>query len=328
MDSRVVIREATEADGPILADLERRAPLMVESGGSFTIDRGTDYFAAARLMEEVTVLLAEVDGVPAGVYCGARHQVRLAGVDRSVLYIHHARILPEYQRHGLGRAFGARLQGKYRDRVDTSYWYIAPGNAPSQAYARGAANKWSFGPLWATLDTFAVAGPPAGRPATPADAERIAAVLNAYHEGEEMFLPYTAQSLSDRLSRDPAQYGWDNLWLTDDAVVGVWPEGRSIATRFTDAEGNATESRGAAVLDYGFAAGGEEQLEALIRAWCRGLGRSGMSELTVFTSPAARGERLICQLAREVWPFDFWTPSIPEPGGANTRGIYVDHVYF
>lgn len=327
MESAVVIREATEADDPILAELERRSPLVMD-GGAVIIDRGNDYFAASRLMEDVTVLIAEVDGVPAGVYCGARHRVRIAGVDRYVLYIHHARIPPENQRHGLGRALGARLQAKYRERVDTSYWYIAPGNTISQGYARGASNKWSFGPLWATLDTFAVAGPHAGRAATLDDAAHIAELLNAYHEGEEMFLPYTALSLAERLSRAPDEYAWDNLWLTDDAVVGVWPEGRSIVNRFIDSDGVVTESRGAAVLDYGCIPGAEEQLESLVRAWCGGLRRSGLSELTVFTSPGARGERLISQLATEVRPFDFWTPSIPEPEGANTRGLYVDHVYF
>lgn len=328
MDPAVVIREATDADGPILADLERRSPLIVESGGSFTIDRGTDYFAAARLMEDVTVLLAEVDGVPAGVYCGARHIVRLGGVDRPVLYIHHARIPPEYQRHGLGHALGAYLHARYRGRVDTSYRYISPVNAISQGYARGASHKWSFGPFWASFDTFAVAGPLAGRPATPNDAPRIVALLNAFHEGEELFLPYTTKTLADRLSRAPGQYGWDHLWLTEDAVVGVWPEGESVVTRFIDPAGEVAESRSAAVLDYGCAPGGEEQLESLIRAWCTWLRRSGQSTLTIFTSPAARGERLVRQLATEVNSFDFWTPSIPEPDGASERGLYVDHVYF
>lgn len=327
MESGIVIREATAADGPTLADLERRSPLLMD-GGAVVIDRGRDYFAASRLMDDVTVLLAEVDGVPAGVYCGARHRVRLGGLDRDVLYIHHARIPPEYQRHGLGHAFGARLGAKYRERVDTSYWYIAPGNRASQGYARGAANKWDFGPLWANLDTFAVAGSPAGRPATADDAAHIASLINAYHEGEEMFLPYTADTLTARLSRAPNQYGWDHLWLTDDAVVGVWPEGESVVTRFIDSEGNVSESRSAAVLDYGCTPGGEESLESLLRAWCTWLRGSGHSSLTMFTSPATRGERLICQLATDVQLFDFWTPSVPEPLGANTRGLYVDHIYF
>ncbi len=328
MDPAVVIREATEADGPLLADVERRSPLVWAEGGAVIIDRGSDYFAASRLMEEVTILVAEIDGAPAGVFCGARHTVRLGGLDRPVLYVHHARIPPEYQRHGVGRALSSHLNAIYRGRVDTSYWYIAPGNATSQGFARDARNKWSFGPLWARFATFAVAGPPAGRPATPNDAPRVAALLNACHEGEEMFLPYTPESLTLRLLRAPKQYGWDRLWLTEDAVVGVWPEGECVVTRFIDPAGEVSESRGAAVLDYGCAPGGEEQLESLLRAWCAWLRRSGQSTLTIFTSHAARGERLIRQLATEVNSFDFWTPSIPEPEGARARGLYVDHIYF
>ena len=30
------------------------------------------------------------------------------------------------------------------------------------------------------------------------------------------------------LARAPQEYAWEQVWLTDDAVVGVWPAGESI----------------------------------------------------------------------------------------------------
>jgi hypothetical protein len=57
-DFDLQIRHATEADGPLLADIERRSPVVMRDIKTIT-DRGDDYFAAARLLGEGTVFLAE-----------------------------------------------------------------------------------------------------------------------------------------------------------------------------------------------------------------------------------------------------------------------------
>ena len=77
-DEEVLVRLATEVDGPALADIERRSP-MVLGETNITIDRGEDYFAAARLMEDVGVAVAEVEGVPGAVHCAAAHNVCIGG---------------------------------------------------------------------------------------------------------------------------------------------------------------------------------------------------------------------------------------------------------
>jgi GNAT superfamily N-acetyltransferase len=325
-DPTITIREATPANAATLADIERRSPLML-GDSQLAIDRGDDYFAAARLMEDATVFLAEVDGAPAGVYCGALHPVRLGGIERNLTYIHHARILPEYQRHGLGRKLGQAVGDKYRGRSEGNHFYISRDNANSQGYARTAKNRWSFGPTLVDIDTAATAGPPAGRPATPSDAPRIAEILNATHAAEEMFLPYTAESLIARLERAPAQYGWDRLWLHGDAVVGVWPQGESITARYTDATGHVTESRTASALDYGCLPGAEPELLDLLRAWSAWLAPRGISGLELFTSPGSRLSTTLTPLG-ETTTFDFWTPEHPEPASALEHGLYVDHIYF
>ncbi|MBI5948259.1 MAG: GNAT family N-acetyltransferase [Chloroflexi bacterium] len=328
MSPEIVVRVAGEADGPILSEIERRSPLGL-GDGAITIDRGDDYFAASRLMNAATVMLADVVGVPAGALCGAVHSVLLGGVERRMLYVHHARILPEFQRRGVGRVLASRLREHFGPAgFDAEYWYIAPGNATSQAFVRAAPNRWSFGPAWVSLSCEELAGPPHGRPATAADAGTIVDILNACHADEEMFLPYTAESFTARLARDPGQYGWERVWIADGAVAGVWPEGESIATRFTDPEGNVSVSRTGAVLDFGFLPGAEHELVALLRAWCAWLFERGMTELSLFTSAGTRSWATVSGLGGECRLFDFWTPQLPEPEGAAGRGLYVDHIYF
>lgn len=325
----VVIRIATEADAGVLSELERRSPLQL-GDASLMIDRGDDYFAAARLMANATVLLAELDGEPAGVLAGAVHPACLGGKQRNMLYIHHARIPPKFQRHGLGRALAAKAHELAREHgYDSAYWYIAKNNARSQGFASGAANKWSFGPTLVDLPARPAVDPlPAYRPATPVDAARIVEILNAAHEGEEMFLPYTAERLRERLERAPAQYGWANLWLSEGAVVGAWPTGDYIRTVLTTPDGTATESREASVLDYGCLPGRETELAGLLRAVCDWANGRGYQSVSIFTSNGARLRDVVLELAESTTEFDFWTPAIPEPDGAAERGLYVDPVYF
>lgn len=322
----ITIREATPADAAILADIERRSPI-VTGEAKIQIDRGDDYFAAARLMGEYTAFLAEVDGAPGGVFGASPHPVLLGGVKRRMLYINHARILPRFQDMGLGKKLSERLGQKYKGAVDSHYWYISPDNEHSLAFARNATNRWTIDPTWVHIDTAKLAGPPFGRPAMPADAPLIADMLNAAHEGEEMFLPYTAASLEERLSRDPQQYSWANLWLSERAVAGVWREGDCISIRVTLPSGEVDESRGAGLMDYGYLPGGEAELVALIRAWCALLAAQGMAEFTLFDSPPTRHHHFLAPLG-ECSSFGFWTPSLPQPQGAETNGLYVDHIYF
>ncbi|GBD23634.1 hypothetical protein HRbin29_01302 [bacterium HR29] len=327
MSDRITIREATLADAPVLSDLERRSPILT-SGGWLTIDRGDDYFAAARLQEDVTVLIAEREGEPLGVFCGALHDAVIADVPRRVLYIHHARIPPEHQRQGLGHRMAAELARRYEGRFDTQYWYISQANGPSQGFARRAPNRWPVTPLWLHCRAEAIAGPAFGRPCAPADATDIAAMLNALHGREHMFVPATPERLHRRLARDPAQYGWPNLWRTERAVVGVWLQGERIVTRLRRFDGSVVEQRGAAVLDYGCLPGGEEELVLLLRSWAGELACRGFDSLGVFTWPGAPLEGLLRGLAERIEVFDFWTPQLPVPEDAAQRGVYVDPVYF
>jgi len=327
MSDGITIRVATAADASILSDLERRSPILTSSGW-LIIDRGDDYFAAARLQEDVTILVAERDGEPLGVFCGALHDAVIGDVPRRVLYIHHARIPPEHQRQGLGHRMAAELARRYEGRFDTQYWYISQANTISQGFARRAPNRWPVTPLWLHCRVDAIAGPPVGRSCVPADAADIAAMLNAVHGREHMYVPATPERLRRRLSRGAAQYSWSNLWRTERAVVGVWLQGERIVSILRRFDGTVVERRGAAVLDYGCLPGAEDELEALLRAWAGALAARRFASLSLFTWPGAPLEPLLRALADGVEAFDFWTPQVPVPDDAWERGVYVDPVYF
>ena len=53
-----------------------------------------------------------------------------------------------------------------------------------------------------------------------------------------------------------------------------------------------------------------------------------MDRLTILTSPRGPGSDLLASLADDVEPYNMWTPGIPVPPGAETRGLYVDPIYF
>jgi hypothetical protein len=323
VSGNVTIRIAAEADSRLLAEIERRSPIE-GAGTAVMIDRGDDYFAASRLMAEVVTLIAEVDGEPAAAICGAFHPASVGGVERKMAYIHHARVVPEFQRTGwVGCSPGCarsstnmawiRLLEDLDDECEVTMFAVAPnGGAPRPT------GQHSGG---------ALPGPhTAGRLTVRRPGDR--GILNACHEGEEMFLPYTVESLTDRLERAPAMYSWENLRLGDGAVAGVWLEADWVTVRIRGADGSEAVSRGAALLDHGCAPGAEGELEALLRGWCGEVARRGWDELTAFSSPPAHAWPVISGLTEQISLLDFWTPLLPEPEGAAERGLYVDHIYF
>jgi len=138
-DFKLETRDAVEADASILADLERRCPIVL-GDTKIWFDRGSDYFAFTRLMEEFSIGLAFVDGEPAAVSCGARHTVRIGGALHPIITVSHLRVLPEHQRKGLWGAANRTLD-KFWSRVDGSNAYISVDNLSMQHGFRATPNK-------------------------------------------------------------------------------------------------------------------------------------------------------------------------------------------
>ncbi len=327
LDFAVVSREATLDDAAVLADIERRCPIVLGDGVTMTIERGDDYFAFTRLMDNFLAALGFVDGKPAGVNVAALHTVRVGGRDYRIHAFAHLRILPEHQKKGLWGAINRVFDEKYPEgSSDGSTAYPSVDNA---AMLRGFAGapRWSTHQIRAQLPCASLAGPQVGRPATPRDASRIVEILNATHQSDEMYLPYTVDSFSARVERSPRDYCWERVRMTDRAVLGVWPAGDTV--RFIiESKGERTESRRGLALDWGFLPGAEDEFEALIRAQCGWLSNRGLDRLSLFTSEASAGYERVRALAIELERFVVISFGIPEPAGAAARGLYVDPIYF
>jgi hypothetical protein len=252
--------------------------------------------------------------------------VRIGGEAKTIITVSHLRVLPEHQRKGLWGAAN-RVLDKYWPTVAGSNAFIAVDNAGMQHGFRNTPDKWPTTLLTAEISTQRLAGPAFGRPASPADGGTIVARLNAFHGGEEMFVPYTEGSFSARLARAPDLYDWERVWLADGAVVGVWPAGRA-RRAVTERGGEQAFSEPGVVLDYAFEPGAEAAFEGLVRAWCGWLRARGMNRLMLLTSPASPGADLIRGLADEVSEFNHWTPGVPPPADAAEKGLYIDPIYF
>jgi hypothetical protein len=321
----VVSREATLADAAVLADIERRCPIVLSDGVTMTIERGDDYFGYTRLMDDFLVALGFVDGKPAGVNVAAVHAVRAGGCNYRIHAFAHLRILPEHQKKGLWGAINRVFDEKYPEEFGSTA-YVSVDNA---AMLRGFAGapRWSMHQIRAQLPCAQLADPQIGRPATPRDAARIVEILNETHKRDEMYLPYTVESFSARVERSPRDYSWDRVRMTDRAVVGVWPAGDTV--RFIiESKGSRVESRRGLALDWGFLPGAEDEFEALLRAQCGWLNDRGLDRLSVFTSEASAGYDRVRALASELERYVVISFGIPEPPGATTRGLYVDPIYF
>ena len=325
LDFDVVSREATLADAAALADIERRCPIVLSDGVTMTIERGDDYFGYTRLMDDFLVAMGFVDGKPAGVNVAALHTVRVGGRDYRIHAFAHLRILPEHQKKGLWGAINRVFDEKYPEEFGSTAYASVDNAAMLRGFA--GAPRWSMHQIRAQLLCAPLAGPQIGRPATPRDAPRIVEILNATHERDEMYLPYTVESFTARVERSPRDYSWDRVRMTDRAVVGVWPAGDTV--RFIiESKGNRVESRRGLALDWGFLPGAEDDFEALLRAQCGWLNDRGLDRLSLFTSEASAGYERVRALASELERYVVISFGIPEPPGAATRGLYVDPIYF
>jgi hypothetical protein len=323
----MAVRCATFADNEELADVSRRTPISI-GDESLTIDYGSDYFAGIRLMGEATVVAATYEGRIVGVHVGALTPVCMAGDTCDALILARTRILPEHDGSGLGSRLNDLLfyELPYPQKWTVAAAYLSPGNSTARSMMRGFFT-WPVQPLRLILDCEMLAGAsPDGRirRATRDDGAQIAQLLNSCHSGEEMYLPYTRDSLEARLRRDPGVYGWQDILVTDSAAVGVRESGE-IRTSYRN--GSPHTSRRASVLDYGFAPGAEPEFEALLRAWCRDLCARGVSHLGVFTSPRSPGADVLRSLAVSTEPYDFCVTA-PEPAHDSDWGLYTDAIYF
>ncbi|MEZ4503291.1 MAG: hypothetical protein R3C39_11755 [Dehalococcoidia bacterium] len=319
-----IVRAPREDEVAQLAAIDAETPILVGEVAIVYERDPSDYFADERLMGDGADFgVMEQDGRVVGVCCLATRDVMIGGVRRRAAAYTRARVAPAVQGGGArGHMQFFGFFNETRRECDFSYAIIAMGN---EAMLRAGTRTGTDGvPQRAVLDTSTGAASSMGRSGTAQDGAHIARLLNAAHEGEEFFLPYTAQSLEARLSMAPDLYSWSSFRVSDRAVIGVRPHTFRVHRR----EGDGPESLDtrALCLDYGFEPDAEAEFEELLRGVLHELAENGDTDLSLFTSEPSRGYELVSGMAKRMEPYLVQLPR--RDGDSGPRSVYVDQIYF
>jgi hypothetical protein len=290
-EGRMRFRQLTVADGEALAELWANSP---EDIGEWqvTVERGPKHFAQFELQERPVLNgLFDRETMVACVSFSVRPT--LVGGNRIWIHFGQAmRVHLNHRRHGyahwvrslpwaIGLSRPTRLQ----------YDYIRGRNLAMEAWNRSRMPQVQGIPqregdvpgIPVTVSQF-VAAPtspsPRVRTATPADLQRCAALIDRTHAGRDLFRPYTADSLYDRLDPDASAragvkwwvppYALDDFHVLEDAgqivaCAGLWDRGRDQRERWRHRDTGAERVVAVtALLDTGHADGREDALAELI----------------------------------------------------------------
>lgn len=315
-------RPVAPGDAAELAALELTSPI-VTGDVETAYDKSRDYFEAERLMGS-DAFVVERDGAIVGLFASVVHPIRIAGNDFRSLYDHRVRVQPTARRGGvMGLAALARFEGVIaRSNLRVAHSFVAADNEAVLGQSRGP--RWPEMAERLVIDTASAAATGSGRPATPADAERLVALLNDTHGEEELFCPYSLDSLRERLSRAPSSYSWSNILISERACLGVWAPQMGVIRRKGGVE---TRDVRAFVFDYGCTPDGVDELVALLNDWRARLAAEGTTELSIFTSAGSRGGAALTALAKRREPYVVLC-GLPPGDHVKERGIYVDQLYF
>jgi hypothetical protein len=271
------------------------------------------------------MFVVERDGRIVGLGGRAFPAIRVAGHVYRGLYSHRLRLLPEAQGEGVLGPLNAVRMLSQAARHCLSYAFIAAGNEAAIRSMPGGVGGEGFWPVGAArliIDTATVAASPNGRPAQESDVARLVELFNFTHRNEELFVPYTEETLAMRMHRAPDLYSWRNVLIGDRAALGVWPAGLGVRR---DADGVETNDVRALVLDYGCES--EDALVELIGAAAGGLRSQGTTELSIFCSGPSPLFPALSRLSKRIEPY--LVRCAVAPGHElEQRGVYVDQLYF
>ena len=317
------VREATEDDGAALRELEHRVPVLRADGSTVTYNR-PDPFAQLRLMGDAAPLVVEHDGSVVATHIDAFQDVRIAGEIVPSMYRLHTRALPEHQGAGLYATMTGFQLERFRadEKIPTGRAFAAVGNTKVDRFG-----YWDTTATQVVFECASTAAPAeaAARTAMPHDAAQIAALLDASHGTQELFVGATSTSVDERLTRSPHDYGYIDVLLGSGAVAGVWDSGWSITI---ERDGTpVAEQRLAFLADWGARSGAEDELLALVQQWCTVLAAKGVTHLFGFADNTTAAGRALTHAATSTTKFRH-SCTIPEPTSAAQRGIYIDPIWF
>lgn len=287
-------REARMSDNEAFGDLMASSP---EDLGEWeiTTERSPNAFAPFRLQENVTILLIEKEGLLIACCSFSGRKTIVGGKKLVVRYGQALRVRPEFRRQGYG------------DAVRNQAWAIGVSKPTSVQYDIMRSQNYAVVGWWqkyypdfwkdvperegdipgnsVTVTQYMrrpFDGDASGiRTTTEADVPRCVELVNATHDGQDLFRPYTDAFLSDRLDDGwwgdppdeqfwPHVYGWDDHYVLEEggrvvACAGLWDRGRDMRDRWRHKEtGDERVVAATAMMDFGFEPGREDAMARLL----------------------------------------------------------------
>jgi len=316
----VVIRFATPADGPALAELERRVP-VVDGAVRRSYDRGADYFVATAVADEHYTLVAEVDDQIRGMVSQVVHPARADGRQLRLSYVRHLRVDPASRGRGVSSALNVAVAENGIPHCDAPWSLTAVSNEAVDRHGFRTVARSPTAQL--RIDTRAIAHAGALATAEARDAERITELLSQAAADLELSRPWRIREIEARVGGVGARYGWDRVGLGDGAALGV--ERTPVVVRTETADG-ISERREALAFDLAAVAGQETELVRLVRAWCARLADEGIDDLLV-TVASPRLLAPLAELAVSETRFNL-NHQFRVAADADARGYFIDGMLF
>lgn len=320
----VVTRQPTIDDIAAMSRLEQNAPVRRDDGTEIVIDHNGNQFLQARVVSDHRWLAAFDGDRMLAVQGVALVTAPIGGVMSRIAYNHYSRSELETRQSG---NLLHLIMTLYRDIFPEIDQFLSIVDVQNSAGLR-----LSFGDPWPTrVHRLFLPVAELARKQTELvrecsfDPERAASILNATHEGMNLWVERTASFLMEREKRAAEVYGSRCWRATEQAVLAIWPSGER---RTYCKDGKATTRTLALMLDYGFfGERGREELTRLICHAARDLEPQGISHIAVFVSDGHPPTRWLMDLAEDVDTYAICAPNLENPAPAD-RPVYVDQIIF
>lgn len=290
------VREATWQDGEAVADLYANSPEQIGEW-QVTVERSPNPFAQFRLQEHVNMQLVDDRGV---IFAAAVHSSRNTIVQGKRVGAHIAsawRVREGYRGQGYSsylRVMGGPFASWFGI---VNYWYMRSGNfgavgwikalRPDMNEQLSAAGENMPG-MPVTVHHFRAqpfdpstslrASATGIRPARRSDTRACIRLINRTHRGLDLFRPYTAEFLHERLDSPfwgpkpefwQVVYSWDNYFVFEEggkiiACAGLWDRGQDVREVWRHPSGEERTIETTALMDFGYAEGREDALARLL----------------------------------------------------------------
>jgi len=306
----ITVRSATPADGPAIAKLIRRSP-VVDGAVTRWYDYGTDYFKATSsagacsiVAEHVGQLVAVHGLAPFDAHFGAGRTARLG-------LLRHTRIDPTMQGSGLFGALQLELMSHTFPDLDQGCSLVAVGNTAMLDKLPDDLRRWRVTMERYTLDCRSLGKGDATLPGVPCSSVDAIELLDASHQLEYLCRATSPEALASVPAQRRRRQGGAVVAVADNVVAITTEDGE---TRVTRSEVTA--------LELGCATDAPEDLRRLLREWCGHLYGQGIDDLLCYASSASPLRPLLAGLASHVDAFVL-NLTLDPPDDLGERGIHL-----